>query len=104
MPYSAIGLLTTALLLFAGCASPFSSGSATRNRAEAPATGQIAATSPATQNPRAADRKLSDDRIAPGEKPVIEQRIAELLAAAASRQQSGRLDVAQYGYEQVLRL
>jgi Flp pilus assembly protein TadD len=105
MPNSANGLTICALLLMAGCASPFSSGSATRNRSEAPAAGQVAAvpTSPqSNQNAQAAERKAADDPS--GDKSVFERRIAELLAAASKRQQAGRLDVAQYGYEQVLRL
>src|SRR5262245_11842089 len=108
MPNSANRLIAAALLLTAGCASPFSSGSATRNRAEAPASGPTAATAPgspqAAQNAQAGERKLADDRLRAGEKPVFERRIDELLAAASARQQAGRLDVAQYGYEQVLRL
>src|SRR5262245_11699865 len=108
MPNSANRLIAAALLLTAGCASPFSSGSATRNRAEAPASGPTAATAPgspqAAQNAQAGERKLADDRLRAGEKPVFERRIEELLAAASARQQAGRLDVAQYGYEQVLRL
>jgi Tfp pilus assembly protein PilF len=106
MPKSVNGPITAALLLIAGCASPFSSGTATRNRAEPPAAGPTAAaaTPQSAQNAPAFDRKPPIDRSAAGDQPASERRISELLTAARARQQAGRLDVAQYGYEQVLRL